>query len=162
MKRVHVVGCKNHGKTTLVTELVAELVSRGLKVGAIKHTSHSHELDRPGSDSHRLRAAGASPSTIVAGGLMAIFVPLAEGSDYTRDLEEAYADCDVVLVEGDMSRQGGVKIEVWRQAVGGACRAIGRDDIVAVVSDDEVDIDLPVWPRRDVAAVAERLLELVS
>ncbi len=161
MKRVHVLGRKNHGKTTLVSELVRELVGRGLKVGTIKHTSHPHELDRPGSDSFVLRQAGASPSTIVAGELMAIFVPLDGASDYTRDLEEAYAGCDLVLVEGDRNRPGGVKIETWRAAVGGPCLAAEHDDVVAVVSDDDPEVAVPVWPRGDVAGLAERILALV-
>jgi molybdopterin-guanine dinucleotide biosynthesis protein B len=161
MKRVHILGRKNHGKTTLLGELVRELVGRGLKVGTIKHTSHAHELDRPGSDSCVLRQAGASPSTIVAGELMAIFVPVGETNDYTLDLEEIYAGCDLVLVEGDRSRPGGVKIETWRAAVGGPCLAAEHHDVVAVVSDDAPEVDLPVWPRGDVAKLAERILALV-
>lgn len=162
MKRVHILGRKNHGKTTLLSELVREMVARGLKVGTIKHTSHAHELDKPGSDSCVLRQAGASPSTIVAGGLMAVFVPLGEGSDYTRDLAEAYAGCDLVLVEGDRNRPGGVKIETWRAAVGGPCLAAEHGDVVAVVSDDEPEVALPVWPRGDVAGIVERILALLS
>ncbi len=161
MTRVHILGRKNHGKTTLVRELVRELVGRGLKVRAIKHTSHDHELDKPGSDSCVLRQAGASPSTIVAGELMATFVPLDASSDYTRDLAHVYAECDLVLVEGDRNRRGGIKIEAWRAAVGGPCLADEYDDVVAVVSDDEPETDLPVWPRGDVAALAERILALL-
>lgn len=161
MRRVHILGRKNHGKTTLMSEMVREMVGRGLKVGTIKHTSHSHELDKPGSDSCVLRQAGASPSTIVAGELMAIFVPLGEESDYPRDLAEAYAGCDLVLVEGDRNRPGGVKVETWRAAVGGPCLADEHDDVVAVVSDDEPDVAVPVWPRRDVAGLVERILALL-
>ena len=65
--------------------------------------------------------------------------------------EEAYAGCDLVLVEGDRSRPGGVKIETWRAAVGGPCLAAEHHDVVAVVSDDAPEVALPVWPRGDVA-----------
>ncbi len=160
MKSVHIVGRKNHGKTTLVTALIEELVGRGLQVGAIKHSSHHHELDRPGSDSFQLRRAGASPSTIMAGNLMAVFVPVSDGSDFYRDLEALYAGCDIVLVEGHVDRPA-LKVEVWRAVIGGPCLAAQRDDIAAVVSDDPAQAPVPVWPRADVARVADGILGLI-
>ena len=36
MKRLHVIGGKNHGKTTLIVELVRELARHGVPVGTIK------------------------------------------------------------------------------------------------------------------------------
>ena len=60
---VAVVGRHNSGKTTLIERLIAELVGRGLDVGSIKHHSHrGFDIDIPGKDSYRHRAAGASPS----------------------------------------------------------------------------------------------------
>ena len=44
MRRLHIIGRKNHGKTQLVVELVEELTVRGLRVATIKHTHHHHEL----------------------------------------------------------------------------------------------------------------------
>ena len=52
----------DRGKTTLLIELVEELTRRGVRVGTIKHSSHSHELDTPGKDSFRHRQAGATPA----------------------------------------------------------------------------------------------------
>ena len=60
MRRIHVVGRKNSGKTTLVVELVRHFTAAGLRVGTVKHTSHSHELDTPGKDSYQHRHAGAA------------------------------------------------------------------------------------------------------
>ncbi|MCA9266810.1 MAG: molybdopterin-guanine dinucleotide biosynthesis protein B, partial [Planctomycetales bacterium] len=60
MKRLHLIGRKNHGKTRLIVDLVEELTSRGLRVGTIKHTHHRHELDTPGKDSYQHRTAGAA------------------------------------------------------------------------------------------------------
>ena len=58
---VAIVGRHNSGKTTLVEKLIAELVSRGLDVGSVKHHSHKgFDIDYPGKDSYRHRAAGAS------------------------------------------------------------------------------------------------------
>ena len=55
-----VTGWKNAGKTTLTERLVAEFVRRGWRVATIKHAHHDIDIDRPGTDSWRHRAAGAA------------------------------------------------------------------------------------------------------
>ena len=56
---VSFVGRHNSGKTTLLEKVIAELVSRGLNIGTIKHHGHpDFDIDIPGKDSFRHRAAG--------------------------------------------------------------------------------------------------------
>ena len=166
MKRIHILGRKNHGKTTLLVELVEHLTARGFRVGTIKHTHHAHELDTPGKDSHRHRAAGASVSAILSRSLNAVFWPpdllkQQGGEDAAADryaeFEPHFATCDLVLVEGDTTCQG-TKIEVWRRAVGGAPLANDDPDILAVVTDDALEVDRPLWPRSDIRTIAQRVL----
>ena len=59
MKLYGVVGWKNSGKTTLMERLVANIVGRGLSVSTVKHAHHAFDVDHPGKDSWRHRAAGA-------------------------------------------------------------------------------------------------------
>ena len=54
-----VSGAHNSGKTTLLEKLIPILRRRGLKVGVIKHDGHDFIPDVPGTDSFRLREAGA-------------------------------------------------------------------------------------------------------
>ena len=54
-----VSGAHNSGKTTLLEKLIPLLRARGLKVGVIKHDGHDFTPDVPGTDSFRLREAGA-------------------------------------------------------------------------------------------------------
>jgi molybdopterin-guanine dinucleotide biosynthesis protein B len=61
---VSIVGKSDSGKTTLLEKLVAELKSRGFRVGTIKHDAHSFEIDHEGKDSWRHKKAGASVSII--------------------------------------------------------------------------------------------------
>lgn len=98
MKRLHIVGGKKQGKTALMERLVRELTGRGMRVGTIKHTSHAHDIDTPGTDSYRHRAAGASPSAFMTPGGVAVFLP---GGQSYEDLAPLFLDCDIVLVEGD-------------------------------------------------------------
>ena len=162
MRRVHIVGKKNHGKTTLTVALVSELTRRGFAVGTIKHSPHSHELDTPGKDSHRHRCAGASPASVVTADLVGVFLPRSDAEDPYARLAPIYEGCDLVLVEGDKGLRGGLKVEVWRAEVGGAplCAGAGRDDIAALVTDDAVEVAVPVWPRGDVSDLTDRVLAL--
>lgn len=161
MELVHVIGRQDHGKTTLVRELIAELVRRGLHVGSIKHSSHAHELDTPGKDSHAHRAAGANPAAIIAASLTAVYIEPGAGEDMYARIAPLFASCDIVIVEGDPAGPGG-KIEVWRAGQGTGPLAGLHPDVAAIVSDDAVDAGVPVIPRSDLAAVAAFVLSLIG
>ncbi|HIC93677.1 MAG TPA: Fe-S cluster protein, partial [Anaerolineae bacterium] len=53
MKAIGIVGFKNSGKTTLARALAQELLQRGHRVAAVKHSSEG--LDLLGKDTARLR-----------------------------------------------------------------------------------------------------------
>lgn len=167
MKRIHIIGGKNHGKTTLVEQLVQELTARGLRIGTIKHTHHQHELDAPGKDSHRHREAGAAVVGILSRSMNAVFWPPQSMSDSTPDsrydgFEQNFANCHLVLVEGDKQTQA-PKIEVWRKSLGTEPQARTDPSILAVVSHDEIlNLAVPVWPRADVPQIADKIFALVS
>jgi molybdopterin-guanine dinucleotide biosynthesis adapter protein len=158
MNRIHIVGRKSHGKTTLIVDLVAEFCRRGIRVGTIKHSAHVHELDTPGKDSYRHRAAGSRPAAIITRDSVGIFLTRDGRCEYQR-LAPLFADCQIVLVEGDIDAPG-IKIEVWRGALGSAGLAGERADVAAVVSDDRPNVAVPVWPRSDVARLADRIWDL--
>jgi molybdopterin-guanine dinucleotide biosynthesis adapter protein len=158
MKRIHIVGRKCHGKTTLMVELLREYSRRGVRVGSIKHSSHHHELDTPGKDSHRHRVAGAQPAAIITPELLAIYLAPAEADPYQL-IAPLFADCDLLLVEGNIDALA-PKVEVWRQAVGGPCLASERPGILAVISDDQPTVAVPVFPRSDLQTLCDRLMDL--
>lgn len=165
MKRLHILGRKNHGKTTLLVELTEHFAAQGLRVGAIKHTHHAHELDTPGKDSHRHRLAGASVTAILSRSMNAVFWPPrpdeeGDGDRYAT-FAPHFADCDLVLVEGDTQCEG-MKIEVWRAAVGSEPMALNDPRIRAVITDDEVDAPAPLVPRQEIAVIAAKVLELLG
>lgn len=165
MKRIHIIGGKNHGKTTLVTELVAELTERGYRIGTIKHTHHQHELDAPGKDSHRHRQAGAAVVGILSRSMNAVYWPPHSSDDSSPDsrydsFAQIYAACHLVIVEGDTHTQA-PKIEVWRETLGTPPLAQSDPTIRAVVSHDKVaDISVPVWPRSDISLLVAKILTL--
>jgi len=163
MRRIHVIGRKNHGKTQLVVELVEQFASRGLHVGTIKHTHHRHELDTPGKDSHRHRTAGAEAVGILSRTMSAVFLPAAEAqedADRYASLAAAFSGCDLVIVEGD-SQTNAPKIEVWRAALGVEPLAAHDKTILAVVTDDPLPIPAVIHSRGDIPKLANWILESV-
>ena len=87
----------------------------------------------------------------------------AEGTVVNRyaAFEPHFSDCDLVLVEGDTTCRG-IKIEVWRQAIGSEPMALGDPQILAIVTDDVVEVPIPRVPRSDGAAIAAKVLELAG
>jgi len=150
MKRLHIVGGKNHGKTTFLVELVQELISRKLRVATIKHTHHRHELDTPGKDSHRHRIAGSEAVGIISQGLNAVFWETdAQGESPASQygtFETFFAHMDLLLVEGDLKTTA-PKIEVWRAACGTTPLAEHDPSIRAVITDDPLEISTTILSR---------------
>lgn len=163
MKRLHIVGGKNQGKTTLVVDLVQAFVARGIRIGTIKHTHHRHELDVPGKDSYRHREAGASAVGILSPTMSAMFVPTDPGIRNTGDRYGSFAPlfthCELVFVEGD-SLTTAPKIEVWRSAVGTPPLAQADGSILAVVTDDDPSLPprFPILSRSNVDELAAWIL----
>ena len=104
-----VTGWKNAGKTTLVERLVAEFVRRGWRVATIKHAHHDVDVDQPGRDSFRHRAAGATEVAVVGGHRYAIMREQEEPT--LAEVLARMAPADLILIEG-FKRERHPKIEV--------------------------------------------------
>ena len=154
MKAIGFVGPSGSGKTTLIERLIPLLAQRGLTVSALKHAHHGFDIDRPGKDSFRFRAAGAAQVMIAAPQRWALMTELrGEAAGLDRLLSEL-APCDLVLVEG-FHREGAIpRIEVRGAAPAGAWPPGAGPEPIAIVCDDPVDAAAPRFARDDVAAIA--------
>jgi molybdopterin-guanine dinucleotide biosynthesis protein MobB len=164
--RIHIIGRKNAGKTTLVCELLRELNSRGLRVASVKHTHHRHELDTPGKDSHRHRESGAAAVGILSPQMTALFIPADRASQSDADryqaFESAFQNCQLILVEGDQ-HTAAPKIEVWRQACGQPPIAADDSAVIALITDSQptAGVNCRVLPRNPLDAVLNLILKQV-
>jgi molybdopterin-guanine dinucleotide biosynthesis protein B len=152
-----IVGWKNSGKTTLTERLVRELARRGHLVSTVKHAHHDFDIDVPGTDSFRHRAAGATEVAIVSSGRWALMHELrGEDEPALEDVLAHLSPCDIVLVEG-YKRGAHAKIEARRlEAFDRTSLAAGDPNIVAVAADHEVtDAALPAFSLDDIAAIAD-------
>lgn len=145
------------GKTTLLERVLPELLCRGLRVGALKHDAHRFDIDHPGKDSHRLTAAGAATMLIVSDEKMALVKSHSAAPSAEELVRTYFADMDLVLVEG--FRQSGLpKIELHRKERGDPliCRGERHDPgLVAVASDEPLELDVPVLDLNDPRSVAD-------
>ena len=145
-----VTGWKNAGKTTLVERLVAEFVHRGWRVNTVKHAHHDLDIDQPGRDSFRHRAAGATEVAVVGGHRYAIMREQEEPT--LAEVLARLAPADLILIEG-YKRESHRKIEV---RAGGEPMAPRDPTIVAIVSDESPgDGHLPWFRRDDIPGIAD-------
>lgn len=97
---VSFIGRKNSGKTTLLEKIIANLSQKGLRVATIKHHGHpDFDIDIPGRDSFRHRAAGAQSSTILSDIRYAQITELSTPLT-CEEVASQLSFYDVVLVEG--------------------------------------------------------------
>ena len=152
---ISVVGNSGVGKTTLLEKLVRELKSRGYRVAAIKHDAHNFQMDHPGKDTYRLAEAGSDAVIISAAGRLALLEKVEEERSLD-DLAAMVSDrVDIILTEG-YRRAGAAKIEVSRRAFSSELVA-SPPDLLALVSDQEFDVDVPRFGLNDAPAVADFL-----
>jgi molybdopterin-guanine dinucleotide biosynthesis protein B len=159
VKAIGFVGPSGAGKTTLIERLIPLLAQRGLTVSALKHAHHGFDVDRPGKDTFRFRAAGAAQVLIAAPERWALMTELRGASAGLQRLLGQLAPCDLVLVEGFRSDGSIPRIEVRGGGTPEPSPFAHDPNVIAVVCDaavcdDPVDRALPRFARDDVAAIA--------
>ena len=151
------------GKTTLLEKVITELKQRGIRVGAIKHDAHRFEIDHPGKDSYRFAHAGADTTVISSSETLALVKHQTSSPSPEELIATYFDDVDLVLVEG-FKRSTLPKIEVHR-CTGEPdliCRGAYHDPaLLAVASDEPLQLDVPVLDLNEPAQVAEFIMTRV-
>ncbi|HEX9079534.1 MAG TPA: molybdopterin-guanine dinucleotide biosynthesis protein B [Desulfuromonadaceae bacterium] len=156
-RAVSFVATSGTGKTTLLEKVIAELKRRGYRVGVIKHDAHRFDIDHPGKDSHRLTAAGADTMLISSPEKLALVKKHGEAPPVEELIAAFFGDVDVVLTEG-FTKSGLPKIEVHRRERSSTliCRGEEHDPtLLAVASDEALELDVPVLDLNNPARVAD-------
>jgi molybdopterin-guanine dinucleotide biosynthesis protein B len=151
------VGRSNSGKTTFIERVIPELVRAGYKVATVKHAGHGFDLDTEGKDSWRHKQAGASSVVILSKGSMAMFADVSDQMS-VEDVRDRFLDgsYDLILAEG-WKNEGFPKIVIIREQVGEI--PISTEGLLAVVSDKQVNLNVPVFDLNDVPAVASLIMK---
>ncbi|MEE8365056.1 MAG: molybdopterin-guanine dinucleotide biosynthesis protein B [Gammaproteobacteria bacterium] len=154
------------GKTTLLTGVIPQLKSRGLKVAVIKHAHHHFDLDQPGKDSYELRKAGADQTVICTHTRMAVISEF-DGPAEEPSLEQIIeslnpAKADLVLVEGYKHLEF-AKIELHRKALGKPYLYPDDPAIIAIACDATPShpTTIPVLDINDPKRIAEFIYQQI-
>ena len=159
-----ITGWKNSGKTTLITELVAEFSRRGLQVSTIKHAHHAFDIDHPGRDSFRHREAGAKEVAIVSGNRWALMHELRDENEPSlADILPRLSPCDLILIEG-YKKNNHPKIEVRLESTVEQTLISELDpQIVAIASDQKIsNADRPSFKLNDIIGIADFILDFLK
>ncbi len=162
MKIFGFAGWSGSGKTTLIEQVIPRFVATGLKVSLIKHAHSGFDVDQPGKDSYRHRAAGCSEVLVTSAERWALMHEMRGEPEAT--LEEQIARmsrCDLLLIEG-YKRYPMPKLEIYRKANGKPPLYPDDAHIVALATDVPVQTKLPQFDLKDYAAIAAFVLEFLE
>lgn len=125
-------------------------------MAAVKHDHHGFEVDRPGKDTHRMRAAGASRVAIVNDREMAVYGDVEPALTLEQLVGRYLGEVDVVVVEG--FRGSGVpKVLFCRQGAPRAPYDATGDQVLAVVGDMRLPGGKPHFPIDEPGVLADFL-----
>lgn len=159
MRILGLAGWSGSGKTTLLTALIPYLIARGVTVSTIKHAHHEFDVDKPGKDSWRHREAGASEVMIASARRWALMRELRGSPEPAlEELVSRMSPVDLLLVEG-FKRHPHQKLEVYRPSLGKPFLYPEDPDVIGIVSDERLDVPLPLLPIDQPARVAEFILD---
>jgi molybdopterin-guanine dinucleotide biosynthesis protein B len=156
---VSFVGTSNSGKTTLLEKVIKELKCRGYRVGVIKHTYHSGEIDRPGKDTWRFAQAGSDIVALSSPSQLAII----ENLDRERGLHEIVclleSKVDIILTEG-YKELATAKVLVRSNEDERGPAFSG--EILATITPCVASHGAMVFAREDVARIVDLLIERLA
>jgi molybdopterin-guanine dinucleotide biosynthesis protein B len=157
MKAFAVVGPSGSGKTTFIIRLIPELESRGARVAVLKHCHEDVLFDKEGKDSWKFTEAGAFRVGIVTPSRVAVFEETGRPDDIEGAVGRFFADADIVLVEGGKGVRGLKKISLLRKDIAERMEFV-PEELLAVVSDDEVESAIPVFRFSEVDKIADLVM----
>jgi molybdopterin-guanine dinucleotide biosynthesis protein B len=150
---ISIVGKSHSGKTTLLEKLIAELKRRGYRVAIIKHSHHKDDLDVAEKDTWRFTKAGSELSAINSLDHLAIYRHMDKYFEPQDIASFIRWDYDILLTEG-FKGSNYPKIEVHRAEQG---KDLVSDPklLLAVVTDEPLDVNVPQFSRDDVSGIAD-------
>ncbi len=158
---IAIVGYADSGKTTLIERLVPELKKKGFRIGTIKHSAHGSDFDTRGKDSWRHYTAGADMVAVASEDQVALFkrrLSAAENPDNPIfGLEQYFEDMDLVIAEGFKNAKI-PKVEVFRSDVSDSPLRLNDEMLMAIVTDAELDVGVPVFKPFELEGLAEMIV----
>jgi len=155
-----VVGFSNCGKTELICKLLTLAQERGYRVGAVKHSHKTPEIDHPGKDTWRFRQAGARAVALAAPGLLHVTQILADDPLAPAVLAALPGDLDFALVEG--YKKGPLPKIVFVPIETDSGDLPIYEEVIAYISDAVLTTELPVFSRDQAPEILDYILSWLT
>ena len=157
MKTIAVIGWKNSGKTTLVSNLVKFFKEKKIKVGVVKHAHHSFDIDHPNTDSYKIRKSGAYKTTLVSDKRLALMEEKITSDIHLGSLIDLNKDCDLLIFEGFKSYDELIKLEVYIQKNDKDYLYKSTNNVKYLVTDDDLDHPIQTFNHSQIDKIASEI-----
>ncbi len=155
-----IAGKSNSGKTTLLEKLIAELKSRGHRIGSVKHTHDGFDFDKKGKDSWRHKKAGSAATLVITDTRVALVKE--DTAPPIEKMIQYLGDMDLILAEG-FKKQALPKIEIFRlNSPHSAPFCLDDPNLVGFVTDSNLtpgNPTLPTFGLEDIQKLADFIEE---
>jgi len=152
-KIITIVGRHCCGKTTLIENILPFLKKKGYRIVTIKHGTHKFEIDKKGKDTWRHMESGAEAVLMVSSSKVALIENVTHELSL-NDLTSLYIEpYDLIIAEGFKNEQK-PKIEVARKELSEELVTENDPHLLAVVTDIEKDLSVPMFQLNDYEAIA--------
>lgn len=156
LRRLHIIGHHNSGKTTLILKLIPALRGRGLRVGILKHVPYSRDFEGD-NDTAQFAKSGADVVVLTREEGGAIYLSeLTSIEEWDTALGEMFPDMDLLLVEGYKSSKG-TKIEVWHEGLSEPPLSLSQEPPLLFISRVAMIPDVPTLAPDDIDLIATRI-----
>ena len=152
-------GCKNSGKTTLITKLIPKFCEKGYKVATIKHDGHDFHGDVVGTDTYKHKKAGAYGTAIFSNNK---FMVIKE----EKFIDETYfiklfPEADIILLEG-FKASDYPKLEIVRK--GNSSRPICNEkNLIGILSDiNVIEGNYKIIDLNNIDLIVEKILNYMK
>ncbi len=126
-------------------------------MAVIKHDYHGFDIDHPGKDTWRFARAGSDVVMISSPHKMAMIKQTDRELSLDQLRDQIMSGVDIILTEGYKSADK-PKIEISRAQVSNKLLC-SREELLAVVTDNHFDLDVPQFGLEDARGVADFLVE---
>jgi molybdopterin-guanine dinucleotide biosynthesis protein B len=162
MKVFGFAGWSGSGKTTLIEQVIPRFVRAGMRVSLIKHAHDHFDVDQPGKDSFRHRAAGCSEVLVTSVQRWALMHEARDEPEATLEQQIArMSPCDLLLIEG-YKYYPLPKLEIYRAANGKPPLYPQDEHIVALATDTPIQSPLPQFGLEDYDTIAAFVLDTLE
>lgn len=97
---VSIIGKRNAGKTTLISELIPKLKEHNHLVGTLKYNIRKFEIDHKGKDTYKYFHSGADTVAISSQKEVAVIRKVKNTPEIKEIIKNCFNDVSVVLIEG--------------------------------------------------------------